>query len=593
MITIRKLAAAAMILSLVLAACTSSDTGRYYPKQDNTVQFHENIDDLFDQYFNIRIELEPQRPLLSISRRYPQEIAPSQEDKLTPLSFEYQLWQVELAKNTLEVLEQYSDQDLTPEQRVNKAILEWSLELTVDGEEFIYHDFQVLNRVINQSDLITFMEYQHGIETLEDAENYLARLEQFPLVLGQLQANLETQQEMGLVPPASILDTASQVLMNYDRPVRANRLRQDFATKVDNLEAKDELIERCEQILREDVNPAYKELGKQIADMRPEAVQNISELPQGKEYFAWLIRSWSTTDMAPEEVHQFGLDEVARLQDEIKQTLESMGYDGNNYAETLTELDDASIIHDREQILTRYTELVAQAEELLPELFGLRHQSLVEAKAVPVDRERYEGMRYVPPPVDGSQPGIFYFNLSSGQTEMRASYFAWHEMVPGHHMQLTMEREADIPYFRDFQFLTGYVEGWATYAERLFFEFDLVDDPIGSLGAQHRHLMSAARVVVDTGLSYKGWSEEEAAQYYSDATGSNNISIPYILSRPGRSLSYHVGMISIRQSRERAEVELGDAFDIREFHDLVLQYGSMPLGVLDKLVDEYIEENKY
>lgn len=598
---ISKLAALVMILALgLLTACDSGGAspsipeddaanpgdevidntdysnypGNYYPEQDNTVQFHANIDDLFAQYFDIRIVQDPQ---LVTSMRYPEGEALKQEDKLNPVSFGYQAWQNELARSTLAVLEQYPEADLTPEQRVNKDILQWALELDVDGDEFLYHDVLVLNKLM---ELTVFMVLDHEIATVEDAENYLARLEQFPVVLEQIRVNLEIQQKKGLVPPKSVLETAYQKANND-----GDMLLKDFTDRVAGLPDKNSLVTRCKQIINDVVNPAYSKLRLQIGGMQSEAVNNVSEFPNGKEYYAWLLRSYTTTDMSPDVMHQLCQDEVARLQDELKSVLDSLGYNGSNYTKVISDLSADTIPQD--QVIDYYGAVIDDAEDLLPQLFGRLPKTPVTIQPSVV-RTGYEI-----PTRDGAQPGIFLMNPAFPQPKLGANWFVWHETIPGHHMQFAIEHEADIPYFRDFLFLTGYLEGWGTYGEMLPFELKLMDDPASYALSLNRYLMLAARVVVDTGINYMGWSEQEGKTYFCDVTGMNpDFYVPDLISRPGRSAGYYVGMLKIRELREKAKGELGDAYDVREFHDLVLQFGSVPLDVLEELVHEYIEEKK-
>lgn len=568
------------VLALVLLASCGNDTGHYYPKQSNSMNYYPDINDLFAQYFEKMVALDPQ---FVTSQGYSQHITPGQEDKLTPISFGYQEWKIELAKNTLEVLAQYSDADLTPEQKVNKAILEWTLEHTIAGEEFTYHNTTQLTKV---QELTYFMQRKHAIETVEDANNYLARLEQFPVVFKQLRSNLEIQKEKGYVAPVGLLDTLFHGLVDLERPV--NQFSRDFEAKVEKLEEKDELVKRCQKILKDSVSPAAAELKSQISDIRSTDIQNLCDLPNGKEYYAWLLRGHTTSNMTPEDVHQLALAEVARLQEEIEELIFTLGYDGSSPSQVLADLRSQDLI-PQEEVLAYYNELIEVAEEFLPQFFGRLPETPVEVRGVD-----YFATGYYPPTREGSTPGIFVFYLAGNHPIIDAKWLTWHEAIPGHHMQFAIEHEADIPYFRDLSTFTGYLEGWATYAEMLFYEFDLVDDPAGYLSNLDRYLMLAARTVMETGLNYLGWSKQQAIDYLDEVAGEAWGSASWasdVVARPGRAVSYFVGMMKIRELRAKAENELGETFDIREFHDLILQFGSIPLVVLEELVDQYIESN--
>lgn len=609
---LRKLAALGVIMSLVvLVACNNADNtpapdlpdpdqdqdqvqypshdpfvpeyglfafidfpGNYYPEQEPVVDFHEDIDDLFTQYFNLMIAQDPQ---LFTSRRFPESVVPSQGGKLTPVSFGYQAWQIELAKNTLAVLERYSDADLTKEERVNKDILEWFLTFQVEGEKFLYHDVLNLDNILSLS---VFMQLTHPMETVKDAEDYLARLEEFPSVLSQLEANLKIQAEVGYVPPLVILDSAASRVGIY-----GDALLQDFTTKAEKFDGKENLVSRCKVIITDSVQPAFAKLRAQIQSVRAKAVKNVGELPGGQDYYAWLLKHYTTTDLTPVEVHKICLEEVERLQVEIRQVIDRLGYDSSDYVSVIRELSASTI--PEADVIPRYEGLIDMAEGLLPQLFGRIPETPV---TIQVNNLRNG---YDIPTRDGSLPGVFLISPAWSHSDIGAKWFVWHEAIPGHHLQFAIEHEAEIPYFRDLLFLTGYIEGWGTYGEMLLFEYDLVDDPKSYLSSLNRYLMLAARVVMDTGINYLGWSEQVAGQYFSGVTGQDAAPwIENVVSTPGRSAAYYAGMYKIRELREGAKGELGPAFDIREFHDLVLQYGSMPLAVLEALVEEYIEENK-
>lgn len=548
--------------------------GNYYPEAAPVVDYHEDIEDLFTQYFEIMIAQDPQ---LIDSRRFPPAVTPRQGDRLTPVSFGYNAWKIELAKNTLAALGQYSEADLTEEERVNKAILEWALKSQVDGERFLYHDVLNLDHILG---LTVFLQLNHPMGTEADAENYLARLQQLPIVLCQLETNLKIQEEIGYLPPRAVLEVASKRVNAY-----GDMLLEDFSAKVAGLEGQEDLVARCRQIVTDDVKPAFRKLGVLIQGVRAKAVNNVSELPGGRDYYAYLLRENISLDMTPVEVHKVCLAEVARLQEEMRRVMADLGYEGDDYIQVVHQISAKAI--PQAQVLECYQELIDMAEELLPQLFGRLPQTPVAIQ--------FSNLRtgYEIPTRDGALPGIFLTNPDAHHPEAGAKWFVWHETIPGHHLQLALEYEAGTPYFRDLLFLTGYLEGWGTYGEMLFFEYDLVDDAESYLVSLNRYLTLAARVVIDTGINYVGWSEAEAGQYFREVTGQDPKAwIEDVLTRPGRSAAYYMGMYKIRQLRELAIEELGPAFDLREFHDLVLKHGSMPMAVLEALVQDYIAEKR-
>jgi uncharacterized protein (DUF885 family) len=334
----------------------------------------------------------------------------------------------------------------------------------------------------------------------------------------------------------------------------------------------------------------------------------VWKLPDGDAYYAWRLRSQTTTDLTPQQVHDTGLAEVARIDAQMHAILMAQGQlrDGESPGRALARLgaeprflmadDDAG----REAMLAEYRRMIAEQLERSRAVIGLQPKAPIEVRRVPPFMEaNASGAYYVPPALDGSRPGVFFANLR----DMRAvptfgmRTLAIHEGVPGHHFQVALAQErVGGPTFRKVLFFTAYAEGWALYAEALGKEMGLyANDPWGDLGRLQSEMFRAVRLVVDTGIHYKRWSRERAIAYMREATGMADVEVVaeierYIVS-PGQACSYKIGMLRIQAARARAEAALGAGFDAeaeKAFHDVVLRDGALPLAVLDEQVDAWI-----
>jgi uncharacterized protein (DUF885 family) len=328
----------------------------------------------------------------------------------------------------------------------------------------------------------------------------------------------------------------------------------------------------------------------------------VWKLPNGDEYYRWILRLQTTTEMTPEAIHALGLSEVARIESEIRDILAEQGYRGASVAELMKALgkEKRFLYPDtdagRKQILTDYAAILRDVEGRLADTFGLMPGQRLEVRRVPVFKEKTSGGAYYESPaLDGSRPGIFYANLRSLEEVPKFAMrtLAFHEGMPGHHFQMTIAQEVKgLPTFRRVYPFTAYAEGWAMYAERLAWEIGLDPDPFSNLGRLQSEMFRSVRLVVDTGLHCRRWTREQAIAYMLSRTGLPESEVVAEVERylvePGQACSYKVGMVRMLELRDRARRELGAAFDLKDFHDAVLRDGSVPLDVLEEIVDDYI-----
>jgi uncharacterized protein (DUF885 family) len=515
-----------------------------------------------------------------------------------------------------DTLHRFDRNRLSGSDRITYEVLESLLTDSLDTEKFSYLSSEGLYP-LNQMNgtgmsLAYLLQSIHGISNRKLAVNYVRRLEAAGAKLDAASAEVQRQAQQGIVMPLPLVDIAIRIdRETIAAPPADNNLVTRLARESAKISALDEatrkrLIERATRAVGDSLYPAYERQIKLLESLRPLAATQtagISRLPDGPALYAMYLRQATTTDYTADQLHQIGLEEVARIEAGMETLLVSQGmtagtiaerYDSlNRRADQLFEESDAG----REQILSRYREILAEVDARMPEYFSLRPQGILDVVRVPEALQAGEAMaRYLPAALDGSRPGSFYVNLRSMATQPRYKMktLAYHEGIPGHHFQLDLALHLpDMPLIRQQTMFTAYAEGWALYAERLAAEIGLYkDDPLGDLGRLQDEMLRAARLVVDTGLHAKGWTREQAIDYMMQKTGMVEAEVITEVERyiamPGQACAYKVGQLKILELRERARQALGDRFDIRAFHAVVLEEGAVPLNALEEQVDRWI-----
>ena len=338
------------------------------------------------------------------------------------------------------------------------------------------------------------------------------------------------------------------------------------------------------------VAPAYRRLRDQLQNLLANAppIIGVGQYPRGGEWYAYALRHHSTTDLTPAEVHQLGLDELARIHAEMRLVFDDLGYPQNESLEQLYArvARDGGIIPAAD-VKPTYESIIAEAESRLGEAFDIFPSADVIVLPDP------SGGFYIGPSFDGTRPGAFYAGTTSDQAWFSMPSLTYHESVPGHHTQIAIAMDQDVPAFRKIVGFTGLVEGWALYAERLAHELGWYEgDPYGELGRLQFEALRAARLVIDTGIHSVGWSFDDAVQFNRDNVGASLGSSRGAAARysvwPGQATAYMVGMLEILRQRQRAMDALGPQFDLKAFHRAVLSNGAVPLTLLDDVVDRYI-----
>jgi uncharacterized protein (DUF885 family) len=366
------------------------------------------------------------------------------------------------------------------------------------------------------------------------------------------------------------------------------------------------LLEAARTEVERGVLPAWERLAAFLSELEPQASPEVGawKHPEGLRYYDWALRYHTSSTRSADEIHEIGLREVARIHAEIRTTLAAEGIDASDLAATLRALqrEERFLYPDtdsgRAQVVSDYQAIVDETQARLPALFGRLPRAPVSVERVPPFKERgAPGAYYMPPPLDGTKPGVFYANLRSIREipKLGMRTLSYHEAVPGHHLQIAIAQElTGLPIFRRVLPFTAFVEGWALYAERLALEQGFHPTPYDRIGALVAEVFRAARLVVDTGLHAKRWTREEAIAYMAENTGMPESDVVaeierYVVS-PGQACAYKIGQLSILELRERAARALGPSFDLRAFHDVVLGSGALPLELLARQVDAWIAE---
>lgn len=518
-------------------------------------------------------------------------------------------------KEVKATLATYSDDQLNDNQRLSKEIAMWLLELGIASEPYRYHNYPVNQLFGVQNGYPSFMDAQHRIPDIQAAEHYIARLKAVETKFQQTLDGLKLREEKGIVPPRFVIERVLEEMSNFvSQAPQENILYVSLDRKLGELTALDadiktELLARASEAINAHVYPAYTLLIDYFTLLLPKAgtQDGFWRLPGGELSYELSLKFFTTTDYSPDEIHNLGLSEVARIQKEMLSILAEQGFDtttGFKAAIEQLKAEESFYYPDsqagREQILEDYRLILDEIDAKIGDAFNIRPKAGMEVRRIPEFKEKTApGAYYEQPAMDGSRPGVFFANLydikATPKYGMRT--LAYHEGIPGHHFQIAVAMELEgLPVFRTLSPFTAYVEGWALYAEQLAWEMGFQDDPYDNLGRLQAELFRAVRLVVDTGIHAKRWSREEAIVYMGDNTGMADSDVVSEIERyivmPGQATSYKVGMMKILAEREKARRALGDKFKLAEFHDVVLKNGAVPLAILERLVDQYIAEKR-
>ena len=518
--------------------------------------------------------------------------------------------------NRLKILEGFDESKLSKSQKITQKIAIFDTQNDIEAyERFKYHSYPFNQISGNHLNLVEFMTDTHPMKSLNDARNYIDRVEMFDEVLLENLSWLKAQKEQEIFLPKFVMDHVIgqlEELIGYEDS--NNPLMQIFIKKIDDIgivaDERTELINELSGAIKDNVKPGYQSILSFMIENYKYANQyhGVWSLPDGDDFYALRLRTYTTTDYSAAEVHEIGLQEVERIGNRMKEIFLELGYEVNKpIGEMMSDLNEnPEFLYedtpDRKEIVIKdYNQMVKEAEQDVKPYFFDFPESPVEVRAVPEYSEKTAaGGYYQSPSLDGSRPGVFYANLydikQTPKFGMRTLTF--HEAVPGHHFQIALNLENDeLTLYRRLGYRTSaYTEGWALYAEQLGVEVGMTKSLYDELGVLQSEMFRANRLVVDTGLHYKKWTREKAMEYMKKVTGMSDTEVRVEIERyivwPGQATSYKMGMIKILDLRDKAMKELGAKFDLRKFHSIVLDQGIVPLFILDDLIDEWINEEK-
>lgn len=610
----------------VLAACSDTEQvelSKPEPAAEPTVAVEAEADKhsesekanaLYDRFFEESLARSPEF-LTMLGRKEGMD----QWDNLTDA---YAQESLELTKRQLAELQTLDYSQLDAAARLSYDLLKQNLEDEIADFRWRLYNYPVNQMFGTHSGVPSLLINQHRINSVSDAEAYVARLNGVSNYFDQLVDGLKARAEANIIPPKFVF---SHVIRDSKNLIKGapfeegtdSVLLADFTRKLQRLadqesseltaEKQAELLERAKMALLNSVKPAYEKLVAYLTELETKATETagVWRWQDGDQFYNVALQRTTTTELTADEIHELGLKEVARIHDEMRAIKDKVGFEGDlrAFMDFMRDSDQfyyESTQEGKDRYLAESVALIDNMKARLDELFITKPKADLQVKAVEAFREQSAGKAfYQTPSEDGSRPGLYYANLYN-MKEMptyQMEALAYHEGLPGHHMQLAIAQELQgVPKFRKYGRYTAYIEGWGLYSEFVPKEIGLYADPYSDFGRLAMELWRACRLVVDTGIHAKQWTREQGIAYYAENTPNAVEDAVKMVERhivmPSQATAYKIGMLKILELREAAKAELGDAFDIREYHDEVLKYGALPLNVLEQKIQDWVAAKK-
>ncbi len=590
------LATAALAAVLLVSACGGTkDTAA---PETSPMNAADTLAALFSEHFERNLEMNPLSATFIGDYRYNDRMANSN-------SPEYRAAAMAMDEEFLGRLLEIDRKQLGYQDQLSYDLFRIKREQSLEGYRFPSH-----LAPINQFYSLTSMFVQlgsgssaHPFKTVKDYDDFLSRADQFAINVDQVITNMKQGMREGVVQPRILM---AKLVPQLQSQVVDDPKDSGFYTPVRDMPAEFSEAERArltgayEDKISNTVIPAYERLNNFIGDDYLAAAREsvgLSALPNGEEWYAYMVRLRTTTDMTPEEIHQIGLDEVARIHGEMRSVMDEVGFEGDlqDFFEFVN-TDEQFFFDEAEQLIQGYRDMTDHITELSRNLFEIFPKTAFEVRRVETFREKSAaGGSYMSGTADGSRPGVFYANAydikARGKWAMESLFL--HEAIPGHHFQIMIQRENEnLPDFRRYGGFTAFSEGWGLYAESLGKELGVYTDPYQYFGGLNAELWRSIRLVVDTGIHAKGWTRQQVLDYmYANSAVVEARAVAEaerFMAIPGQALAYKVGQLRIHEIRNSAEARLGDDFDIKDFHTQVLTDGAMPLSMLDAKIDRWV-----
>lgn len=565
---------------------------------------------ILEQALEQRLDLDPEiRTYLGMKK---------DNDKWAPRTEAYASQDLEISETALKALAEIEPKKLSVTERHQREVAIYYFENRVEDYRWRLHRYAVSQKDSPIDDVTALLINNHSIDDVKDAEAYIARVQAVPQVVDEVLAAISVRSELGISPPSfvypKILENTRALLQGtpFQKNGDAAILLAGFRDKLEGLflptDVSNELVGKLKMALKNAYEPA---LERYIAALETEqektdADDGVWKLPQGDAFYRASLRRYTTTKLSPDEIHDKGLSEVERIQNDIRAIMKEVGYAGSlqeffQYMRTDDRWYYPETEMARDDYLAESVAVIERAEEKVGRYFNLMPKAEVIVKRVEAFREKNTSAAfYNAPPLDGSKPGSYYVPLYRMKDNPRWDLVttAHHEALPGHHMQIAIARELKgVPLPIRLMSFGAYSEGWALYAEYLALEMGLLEKkPYMNFGRLGGELFRAVRLVVDTGIHSKGWTRQEANDYmvqnlpYTEDYVAGEVD-RYIVW-PAQATSYKIGMLTILEARRQAEAELGDRFDIRLFHDVILGQGSMPMSILERRVQAWVRQRE-
>ena len=566
----------------------------------------------FDKSYEEELNRDPERQTyLGIKKNY---------DKWTDRSDENAKKEIDIVAGELDFLRKNFDFNKLDEQaRLSYRCFEYEAQQALDVFKWRFHNYPVNQMSGIQSDLPAFLINMHRVDSLPDAEAYIRRLNSVGTVIDQVLVGLQTREKMNIIPPKFVFPMVKSDCSNvvtgkpFDRSKTASPLLEDFVSKVNalkNLDAgtKARLIKEAEGAMLNAVKPAYEKLLAYLIEVEKKATEDDGawKFPDGDKFYIDALKVTTTTNMTPDEIFEKGLKEVARIQEEMKKIMKDVKWKNDNlfdffhFVRTDKQFSYPNTPEGKQAYKDKAIAIIDSMNSKLDILFKTKPKASIVVKAVEPFREQSAGGAfYESPSEDGSRPGTYYINLYNMEDQpiYQMESLAYHEGIPGHHMQRAIAQELkDIPEFRKHGGNVAYSEGWALYSESVPKEYGFYKDPYSDFGRLANEIFRAARLVVDVGIHYKKWTRQEALDYFlknlPNPEGDSRKEIDRYVVWPSQATGYKIGMLKMLELRELAKKELNEKFDIREFHDVILTNGSLPLNLLSENVNNWIAKVK-
>ncbi len=555
---------------------------------------------LCKSYFDEKNSLNPLEATLNGQNEYNDQLQFEMTDS-------YRAKQKALFDKYQEELAAIDEASLNEEEKISYAIIKWE---TTIGKQLLEQPTNLMPIQQFWGTYLTMAQLAGGtsaqpFKTEKDYENFLTRMDKYAIWLDSATVYMKKGIDKGVVLPKAL---TLKVIPQFENMITAKTEDNLFYTTIKTIPAsfsdktKKDLASKYTKTIEEKLVPRFK---KMTAFLKTEylsasrTTSGINSFAFGKELYAAYVKQWTTTEMTPEEIHELGLQEVARLKAEMEKVKTEVGFKGSikEFFEVVRNKKELMPFTKPEEVIANFESIYARIKPNVDKFFALQPKSKFEIRRTEAFRENSASAEYVKGAADGSRPGIFYvpipdvtkYNMYSDED------LFLHEAIPGHHFQISLQQEnAALPDFRKYNWFGAYGEGWALYTESLGKELGLYNDPYQYFGMLGSEMHRAIRLVVDTGIHSKGWTREQAIQYSLDNEAESEASITAEIERymaiPGQALSYKVGQLKIIELRKKAETKMGSKFDIKKFHQIVLESGIMPLALLEKKVNAWITE---